>query len=299
MLHIFYHKPDCDGHCSGYLAQLYNQGKEDYTLTAYDYDMPFPEEVLQNLGQNDKAYFLDIVPKPYEILYELSLVKKNQIIVIDHHKTWIESGYASFFPGKSEIGKAGCELAWEYFFPTEPMPRFIKLLGRYDVWDKSDQTLWNEVILPFQYGMRLSSTHPKKRGDAIWDVLFYNSNPEDNNVDDIIRNGKICLQYQDKINRSIMNDYSFDATFSGYRALCVNANIRNSQLFESKWDSSKYDIMLAYTHKKGADFSVSIYTTPETGIDVSDIAKKYGGGGHKNASGLLLSYPQLKEALGI
>ena len=36
---------------------------------------------------------------------------------------------------------------------------------------------------------------------------------------------------------------------------------------------------------KDGQWTVSLYTTPETGIDVSLIAKAYGGGGHKQAAG--------------
>lgn len=56
----------------------------------------------------------------------------------------------------------------------------------------------------------------------------------------------------------------------------------NSQIFDSVYDPNKHDGMLTFAWKKGM-WTVSMYGTK--GIDLSAIAKKHGGGGHKQACG--------------
>jgi nanoRNase/pAp phosphatase (c-di-AMP/oligoRNAs hydrolase) len=76
----------------------------------------------------------------------------------------------------------------------------------------------------------------------------------------------------------------------------MNIGLAGSDWFDSV-DSSEYDILLLFSTGNGRTWSYSIYS--ET-VDVSEIAKKYGGGGHKKASGfqskkLLLKKPREKN----
>jgi len=54
--------------------------------------------------------------------------------------------------------------------------------------------------------------------------------------------------------------------------------LASSQLFSSVWDIEKHPIAITFVWNKNK-WTVSLYTTEETGIDVSEIAKSYGGGG--------------------
>jgi nanoRNase/pAp phosphatase (c-di-AMP/oligoRNAs hydrolase) len=55
-----------------------------------------------------------------------------------------------------------------------------------------------------------------------------------------------------------------------------------------------YPVCIAYVHD-GEKFTVSLYSTT---VDVSKIAKKFGGGGHKNAAGMTLSNEQFMKLIG-
>ena len=76
---------------------------------------------------------------------------------------------------------------------------------------------------------------------------------------------------------------SFEYTYKTNRCLCVNSTTRNSNLFKSKWDENKYDVMVVYSQNKG-NWWFSVYTSKED-VDVSLIAKQLGGGGHRKAAG--------------
>jgi nanoRNase/pAp phosphatase (c-di-AMP/oligoRNAs hydrolase) len=68
--------------------------------------------------------------------------------------------------------------------------------------------------------------------------------------------------------------------------------ILSSQIFDTVKED--YDIMIPFCFD-GKQWTVSMYTKNKE-IDVSIIAKKYGGGGHKNAAGFQCKeLPFIKE----
>lgn len=152
------------------------------------------------------------------------------------------------------------------------MPEAVKLLGRYDVWDHAS----NEV-LPFQYGMRnIPDTFP---GSNLWNNLL----KSDEWVIDILNKGATILEYERKQNVINVKGMSFETTFKGLRAIVTNKPFSNSKVFDSVYDESKHDIMIIFGCKPGS-FKYSLYSTKDT-VDCSEIAKLFGGGGHKGAAG--------------
>lgn len=75
---------------------------------------------------------------------------------------------------------------------------------------------------------------------------------------------------------------SFYSSLEGYRVIVCNTPCGNSLVFDSV-DSDTYDIMSVFFFD-GKQYTVSLYSTKKE-IDVSEIAKKHGGGGHKGAAG--------------
>ncbi len=263
----FYHKSDLDGHCSGQL--ILNKYPEcemigvDYKDSIYNF----------KINKGETIFIVDF-RFPIEEMFELN--KIANVYWIDHHKSSIDEADSVGFTASGdqllEIGKAGCELVYEYLHDKIPeKDSVVYLLGRYDVWDNSS----SENILPFQYGMRQTDTFP---GSKIWDVVF---NTDITN--EIISTGKTIIYYENYQNKIYAKSMSYEAMFEGYRAIVVNKPMSNSQVFDSIYDPNKHDIMIVFGYKK-PDFKYSIFCNkPE--IDVSIIAKKYGGGGHTGASG--------------
>jgi oligoribonuclease NrnB/cAMP/cGMP phosphodiesterase (DHH superfamily) len=272
---VYYHN-DLDGKCAGAIvAKMYP--KAEYIKI--DYDMPFPWEKVK---PDTEVHMVDFAVKPYDDMKKLK-EKCKHLIWIDHHKTALEWADEAKFEieGVTEDGKAGCELAWNYYYPLSPMPEAVRLLGRYDVWDKKLKSQWETTILPFQYGMQSIDADPK---DKIWDVLLRRDS--NTKIKQIISNGSSIYRYITQINREIMDDISYDGKWEGYRCLFCNHGKFNSDLFKSKWNEKDYDLMVGYKHN-GKEYTVSIYTTKD--IDGSVISSKYGGGGHAQASGFVMN----------
>lgn len=274
----FYHSADLDGKCSAAIIKyIYSKCQ----LIGINYGDKFPWEII--IDPTETVYMVDFTLQP-----NIEMNKLNQsckLIWIDHHKTAIDSieQLGLKIEGKREIGKAGCELTWEYSFPNIEIPRSIALLGRYDVWDHSDPD-----TLPFQYGMRQEDTDPNNElfwGNVIYDKSF---------CQQILSNGEIIQKYMKQNNKEKCKVLCHELEFEGLRFIAANAALTGSQLFDSIYDENRHDAMMVYYHKNGKFWTVSLYAIkPE--VDVSLIAKKWGGGGHEGASGFQVN--DIKEII--
>ncbi len=135
----------------------------------------------------------------------------------------------------------------------------------------------------FQQGIKLLFTNPKS---IIWSELFLDTGDI---ISKTIEDGKIATMYRDNYYKSLIDQISFDAAFEGYKCIVCNAAFVSSQLFDSVKDINKYDLLISF-YFDGKQYVISLYTKKD--IDVSTIAMKYGGGGHKQASGFVTTnYP--------
>lgn len=272
----FYHSADLDGHCSGAIVKYFRPNCE---LIGINYGDDFPWDKIE---ENEIVFMVDYSLQPFDDMIRLNDV--CNLVWIDHHKSALEDAEKFDFKpyyGNCRDGIGACYLTWEYFrnqTDTKPllsfpeMPTFIKLLAEYDVWDHSDTR-----TLSFQYGMRFQkNTWPDNQ--VFWKSLF---DVED--VQRIIELGGVILEYEVSQNEKFIGSFGFETVFQGLKCICANKGFTNSKLFESVWDREKYDAMLTFSWRKGK-WTVSLYSDKEN-IDVSEIAKANGGGGHKGAAG--------------
>jgi hypothetical protein len=260
----FYHSADFDGKCGGAIVQMTFPSCE---LIGIDYGDPFPWDKIK---EGELVYMVDFAIQPYEEM--LRLASKCELIWIDHHKSalaWARDN--NFCPrGRRSIDFAACELVWEFFYEKKIMPRAIRLLGSYDIWK------WQSVegCLEFQMGMKLLNLPATS---ILWKELF-----ENKHVEDIIKNGGLILQYQKQQDEDTCKYAVHEVRWEGLDWIALNGPFRGSGVFESVWNH-KYHGMLVYGWCRD-HWRFGLYTDRED-VDVSAIAKKYGGGGHKGAAG--------------
>jgi len=274
----FYHSADLDGHCSGAIVKKVNP---DCEMRGLNYGDEFPWKDVE--GQD--VIMVDVCLQPFSEHMPRLLEVSKSLVWIDHHKTemdeyaeWsVEPGTVSDrrIDGYRQVDKSACELAWRFYWPGISEPDAVYLLGRYDVWDHKDKR-----VMPYQWGFRMfDNTYPESE---IWgDCLDFA--PEINEFNDrVIMRGEVILKFRDSENAKYVSAFAFETKFEGLRCICINRGMTNSQMFDSIWDPEKYDAMLTFVWKKG-QWTVSLYGTKD--IDLSAIAKKHGGGGHKQACG--------------
>lgn len=269
----FYHKADLDGHCS---AALIRSRFPTVKLFGVDYGDSLP---LNEIDTLDRVFIVDFCFPPEE-MYELA-AKCPDVIWIDHHETAIKrmKDYGSISDNFSGIwveGKAGCELTWQFIFPDDPIPLYVKLLGRYDVWDHVDPR-----VLPFQYGMRLRDTRVEKNFN-LWETL----DVDDSFFDQILEEGKLIFDYETEQYTRAAKSISYEKEFLGLRAIVANRSGIGTLFFQSVYDPDKHDLMI-YWHIKDDYISVSLRSAKDD-VNVASLASKFGGGGHPGAAGFRL-----------
>lgn len=279
--HCFFHKADLDGHCSGALVKL---AFPETILHPYNYNDPFP---WNEIGSSDIVWFVDI-SLPIEDM--LRLKDTCRLIWIDHHVTIINKALAvNFNPeGARKVGEAACELTWDFLFPEKEMPDYVRMLGRFDVWEHKD----DPDILALQHGMKSYETLPSN-SMGVWKMLH----DYPMFAGEIISRGKIVKDFNDQDWKLRAHSLTHLVEFEGYRFLAANVSGVPSQFFDSLKDAEDYDAFMTFSFQHGS-WKISMYSSK---IDVSPIALKYGGGGHKGAAGFSLPHPPpfkiLKEYL--
>lgn len=270
----FYHKSDLDGKCSAALVKL---AYPDCELIGIDYGDEFPKGSIQ-MGED--VWMVDFCLQPFTEMWWLKdLVNSfgGEFVWIDHHKTAIDAALSSGFyanRGRLEVGKAACELIWEFLHPGETIPEAVWLLGRYDVWDLEA----NPRVVPFQYGMMYEDI-------PVDDQEGWRTVVEDRgyHITRIVQTGRIIQRSIEQGFRGTAEYACFEIEWEGMNWIAINGPYRGSGVFKSVFDPRRHHGMLSFFWN-GKEWRFGMYSDRED-VDVSAVAKKYGGGGHKGAAG--------------
>lgn len=285
VMKCFYHG-DGDGKCAGFWvalsAGLTDTDKYEPKFIEINYDKKFPFDII---GQDEQVYIVDYSIEPDEMRRLLDITK--DVTWIDHHKTAIDK-YKDFeydIRGVRYDGVAACMLTYCYLHwmtergkgdikpfwtgMTDIAPMFTKLLADWDVWkfEYGDDTRF------FQVAFNAYDFTPDS------EEWFNQIIAHKEDVRNLIEQGKTMIKYRDSWAKNYMKK-GFETTFHEKKCFAVNIGFANSEYFKSL-ETDKYDILIAFSFD-GSIWSVSMYSTT---TDVSEIAKLYGGGGHKGASG--------------
>lgn len=146
-----YHSIDLDGWMSAAIVKYWFNStveipnKKDEPINTlefigYNYGQPIPD-----FSKYDKVIMVDISfrDSTMQILKELC----KEFIWIDHHISSIkdsEEYHYNDIKGLRNTKYAACELTWNFFFPDEPMPEIVRLLGRYDCF--GHKQVWKSIV---------------------------------------------------------------------------------------------------------------------------------------------------------
>ncbi|MBW7995327.1 MAG: hypothetical protein FVQ81_01900 [Candidatus Glassbacteria bacterium] len=278
----YYHSGDLDGKCS---AAIVKRAIPDVELIPFDYGQvfPYPRYLADKTPQPEGGHDVFMVDVSLGIGDMEFLSGCCNLVWIDHHEPIIEAVRAKNLkiPGIQQVGKAACELCWQYLFGTLA-PLAVRLLGSYDVWDFEG----NSDVLPFQWGMRIDDWDPARNFDR-WVSGPLQFGPQGVRfIKETIGRGETILQYQGQQNSELVDLCAFEGSFEGLPALVVNRAKANSQVFESKYDPANYKLMIAFYCRSDHKWVVSLYSTHKD-VHCGEICKRYGGGGHKGAAGFV------------
>lgn len=263
-----YHHNDLDGRCAAAIAWRSGDCRRDQSCETIEVD--YKDEIRVDLIQeNEKIVIVDFSFKP-EVMKKVC-EKTKEIIWLDHHKTAFEYKYDCEIDGIRDEKWAGCELAWLYFAgEIEDMPNSVKLIGDRDKWAWKYPDTAN-----FNQGIKLYDVSPKS---DLWEDLLFKEKLSPK----IIEDGKTCIKFRDNFCADYTKSYGFETEFAGYKAFAIGIYMFGSEAFGKR--IKEYPLCLSFEFD-GKKWIIGLYS--ET-IDVSEIAKANGGGGHKGAAGFVV-----------
>ena len=261
------HHNDTDGRASGAIVRK-ALGKRVWL-----YEMDYSDSVpMEQVIKADKIIIVDFSLSREEME---RLSEYHTLVWIDHHKSAIEEmkDISENWLGVRDTREAACILTWHYYFPSLPIPYAIKLIGDRDIWRwaEKDTGAFNE-------GLYQLDTRPFN--DTLWEPLL---NEDGDIVLNIISNGKVLREARLRdIRRSVLRR-GFPVTIEGYRVLAVN--IRGSGDIGEQVRNMGYDIAYCYIDNVQQGELTTFVTLYSQDVDVSEIAVRFGGGGHTGAAG--------------
>lgn len=263
----FYHN-DADGRLSAAIVKSTYPDCE-FVEMAYGFD----EEEFCDTYMGTMFEYVFIVDFSFssDIMQLLKIVAKAEFVWIDHHKSAMELlpelWKSDDIGGFRDLTKAGCMLTWEWFHAHEEAPLVVKYVEDFDLWK-------------FKYGELT-----KYLAEALYEVKdveeFETFLTDSKLLNVIINKGRVLYNNKLKrVERALKRGIELE--IDGYKAFAVNTPEDASTVGNMICKELGYEIGITYHDIPGK----RIFQLRSIGdVDVSAIAKKYKGGGHRNASG--------------
>lgn len=206
---------------------------------------------------------------------------------LDHHKSAFDSMGLSTDTAYTSQGadhvflldneRSGARLAWEYFHPGTEVPKLIKAVDDRDRW---------VFRLPHTREIHAALLLHRPWNFAAWDRFS-------TATEELVQDGAVVLEYEHAQMQAMgPNTQMVKVPYAGelVPVHALNSSVLHSELGNRLARAAQTGIGMVYTIDAEGMVAVSLRSI--AAVDVSNIAKAFGGGGHKNAAGFKVS---LKE----
>ena len=258
-----------DGMASAWVCfQKYNNDAE-YIACDDWINLPINISSLSGAELSEKEIYIVDFSFTKEILLDLES-KCKKLVILDHHvgaKENIESVHNHVYG----VGISGCALAWNYFYPELEMPLAIQYI--------SDSDTWTNKMPDYKYVNAYIYKGDKDLSIQMIDEIVKELE-DTNNFERIKKIGQALHDSREgNIKRYIERAELID--FEGHQVYAVNApsEIKSELGHELAKKTNSFSIIYQYVDNK---WKISLRSVAD--FDVSVIAIKHGGGGHKNAA---------------
>lgn len=229
---------------------------------------PPPEVDNRDIILVDFSYKRDVLEK--------MLRTASSITILDHHISaaddLAELMAKGAIDGVFDMHRSGAMITWHWFNQGQPAPRLIEYIQDRDLWSfKLDGT--REIT---------SALSSYAFDFEVWDKFMHASAEE---LQELKIEGKA-------IERKLQKDIK-ELIVSGVRRMKIAGydvpvlNVPSAYVSDAGHLMSAGEPFAAcyWDHRDGRSFSLRSDNLDRNSINVADIAKKYGGGGHRNAAG--------------
>lgn len=258
MKYVLYHANCYDGFGAAYAAWKSFGDSAKYLAIAYG--QPVPE-----MPGASEVFIVDF---SYPRAVIEALADKYPLTILDHHKTAQQDLDPLIKPEGFnprvvfDMSRSGAKITWEYLHRSPP-PKLIEHISDRDLWQfkmpGSKEVHAALVSTPFDF--------------KVWDRL---------DVDELIKNGAGALQFQSQLVKNIVS-HAWVQRLADWEVPHVNTASSWSEVGEALCEAyPSAPFAASFTIMKN---SVMWSLRSRGDFDVSEVAKKFGGGGHKNAAG--------------
>lgn len=279
---VIYHANCWDGYCAAWL--MHNVYPHARFIPAH-YGNRLPSGL-----KNKHVYMLDFCFKESDVLDEL-MDKAESVMIVDHHKTVLDVLAPLMHKDPKEncqiifdIDKSGGRLTWEMLVEQHKTVanNIITSVDTVDVAGTTlpwlvayteDRDLWHHA-LPYSKAVNAALRSYQLNFEQ-WDMLA-RTKPLSH-----VGDGEAILRAEAMFVNSHVRNAHF-ITLDGHRVPCVNATILHSEIAGKLAKDQPFGVCYFDRHDGKRQFSLR--STPD-GLDVAEIAVKFGGGGHKHAAG--------------
>lgn len=202
------------------------------------------------------------------VIKQMISIAEN-LIVIDHHKSAMVELH-DISNTLFDMKHSGARLAWDFFHPGHPPPKLVNYIEDRDLWK------WE---LPYS-----------KEFSAAFDMVPFEFEEferfEDDSVfDDAVKRGSYILAYSKTVIKKVC-EKAAHRKYMGMDVMVVNSSHWMSEIGNRLSHECDFAVIWYYDHADCLN-KVSLRAFHDN-VDVSEIAKQFGGGGHKKAAGFAL-----------
>ncbi len=206
------------------------------------------------------------------------IVKMNQgadsLLIIDHHKTAQEALEGLDFC-VFDMSKSGAVLSWEHLMPDLEVPALLKYI--------QDRDLWHWQLPNSKEISAALQTMPKEF--ELWQPYLNEAN-----LFELVNKGTAIVEYQNQQIQKVVQAKDIPIVeIAGYKVPCINTTQLASEIGNALAKGYPFAALYADT----ATQRVFSLRSDENGIDVSKIARLFGGGGHFHAAGFAVDKPEV------
>ena len=257
---VIYHADCTDGFGAAYAAWKQLGNRAEYFPCKHG--TPPPDVTGKNVVILDFSYGNEITKKMIE--------DSNELFIIDHHKSAMVELH-DISNAHFDMTKSGAILAWEWFHPGKEPPKFIRYIQDRDLWK------WE-----LEYSKEFSAAF-----DMVpFEFEEFEKFEDDSVFDDACKRGSYILAYSKTVVKKLC-EKAVSRKYKNMNTLVVNSSHWMSEIGARLAPDCDFAVIWYYDHYDRT-IKVSLRAFHDT-IDVSEIAKQFGGGGHKKASGFQLS----------
>ncbi len=273
-----YHGGEClDGFAAAWV--VWRKFGDGVKFHAGIYGKPAPDVTGLNVAIVDFSY------KRLEMI-EL-ITKAKSILVLDHHKTaQAELGglqEESRLEGLNvevhfDMDRCGSMLAWRHYFPDQAPPLFLSYI--------QDRDLWTKKIPGVEEFTSALRSYPMDFG--VWNQIILESmRAEKTRLPEPLIAEGVAIQRYFRILVESTKKHAHQRNVGGHIVPVVNASLfLASEVCGELAEGHPFAAMYAET---ATDVIWSLRSRGD--FDVSEVARKFGGGGHKNAAGFTVPRP--------